>query len=253
MGKASRSKRERHDGEDDGDAPSSGGGSGGSSRPITAAAPRKEFPFFWATIAVIVVGGLVALVLTRPDASTNERTDAAKDVPVYADVEIDGDDLVTWSGSGTDTAVGDPVPTISGTSTKNKPLTLAAGDGTAYVYSVMAHWCPHCNAEVPRIVDWANDGNLPDGVEIVGVSTSADKGQPNFPPATWLAKENWTYPTIIDDELGTASDALGTSGFPNLVFVDVDGKVVERFSGEMPEDKFDAAVQKIAPKSDAKT
>lgn len=237
MGKASRNKHERND-----------GAAGGTSKPSVAAAPRKPFPFFGATIALIVIGGLVALIATRPDESTNKRADAAKDVPVYADVTVDGDDLVTWSGSGTDTAIGDPVPTISGTSIENKPLTLKAGDGTAYVYSVMAHWCPHCNVEVPRIVEWADKQGVPDGVKIVGVSTSADKGQPNFPPATWLAKESWAYPTIVDDELGTASDALGTSGFPNLVFVDVDGKVVERFSGEMPADKFEAAVKKITPK-----
>jgi hypothetical protein len=217
----------------------------------SAPAHRKPFPFFGALIVLIVVGGLVALVVTRPDESTSKRTDAARNVPVYADVSVDGADLPPWSGTGKDSTIGDPVPTISGTSMTNEPLTLTAGGGTAYVYSVMAHWCPHCNNEVPKIVDSVNDGNLPDGVKIVGISTSADKGQPNFPPATWLAKENWTFPTIIDDELGTASDSLGTTGFPNLVFVDADGNVAQRFSGEMPTDEFSAAVTKITPDTPA--
>jgi thiol-disulfide isomerase/thioredoxin len=243
MGKASRNKRERS-GKDNGER-------GNDRRPKIATAPRKDFPYFWVIIAVIILGGIVALVITRPDESTNQRTAAAKNVPVYADVTVDGTDLVPWSGTGSDSAIGDEVPTITGTSIENKPLTLTAGGGTAYVYSVMAHWCPHCNVEVPRIIEWANESGVPDGVKIVGISTSADKGQPNFPPATWLARENWAFPTIIDDELGTASSALGTTGFPNLVFVDADGKVASRFSGEMPADEFEKAVKQITPEASA--
>ncbi|MEO6867137.1 MAG: TlpA disulfide reductase family protein [Gaiellales bacterium] len=209
--------------------------------------PRKPFPFFWAAIGLIIVGGIAAMVITRPDDTTNKRTDAAQNIPVYADVTIDGDDLPTWGGSGEDSAIGDPVATISGTSMENEQLTLAPEKGTAYVYAVMAHWCPHCNNEVPKIVDFVNDKNLPDGVEIVGVSTSAQKGQPNFPPATWLAREKWEFPTIIDDEVGTAAAALGTSSFPNLVFVDADGKVAQRYNGEMPTDEFNDAIKKITP------
>lgn len=235
MGKASRNKRERKDPTSD------------LSKAAGGATPRKPFPVFWTVIGVIIIGGIVALIATKPDPETNKRQDAAKKVPVYADVEVDGTELPVWSGDGTDGAIGDAVPTLSGTSMADKPLTLTPGGGTALVYSVMAHWCPHCNVEVPRILEWVDEQGLPDGVEIVGVSTSADKGQANFPPAVWLAGENWKFPTLIDDELGTASKALGTSSFPNLVFVDADGKVVKRYAGEMPTDEFAAAIKEITP------
>lgn len=234
MGKASREKRERRD--------------EASTLPkIDVPAERRSLPVFWIVIALVVVAGIVALVVTQPDDSTKAREDAAKDIPAYADVKVDGAKLPEWDGQGTDDGIGEAVPTIAGTGMDGKPLTLRPGGGTPAVYITMAHWCPHCQAEIPRIIEWAGkDGNLPEGVDIHGISTSVDKSQNNYPPAAWLAREDWPFDTLIDDELGTAAEAMGVSGFPYMVFVDADGNVVKRFSGEMPIDDFESAVQEIA-------
>jgi thiol-disulfide isomerase/thioredoxin len=247
MGKASRTKRERRDGEGT-------GSDGGTTLPrIDVPAERRQLPIFWMVIGALVLVGIVVLVLTAPDDAAKEREAAAADAPVYADVEVSGDELPTWNGTGEDDGIGETVPTISGTNLDGDRTTIPSGDGTARAYVVMAHWCPHCQAEIPRIVEWSAENDLPAGVEIVGVSTSVDDGNPNFPPATWLAREDWQFETLADDELGTAAQALGVEGFPYMVFVDGDGKVVQRFSGEMPMDEFADAIDEIAPAEAAGT
>lgn len=234
MGKASRTKRERQERE--------------RVQATIEAAQRSEsrqLPVFWIVIALLVVAGLAAIVVTAPDDADRARDAKAADVPTYADVTVDGADLPTWSGEGDDDAVGRQVPSISGTDFEGMRTTWSNG-GVARAYVVVAHWCPHCQAEVPRIAEWAKSNDVPEGVEVVTVSTSADEAQPNFPPAAWLAEEGWEFPVLIDDEVGTAAQALGVEGFPFLVFVDRHGKVQQRFSGEMPIDEWDEAISDLA-------
>jgi thioredoxin-related protein len=73
----------------------------------------------------------------------------------------------------------------------------------------------------------------------------------NYPPQTWLEHEHWPTPVMADDDKQTAAQALGLTGFPYFVFVDAQGKVVSRSSGEMPIDQFRATVDKLAAGSGA--
>jgi thiol-disulfide isomerase/thioredoxin len=95
----------------------------------------------------------------------------------------------------------------------------------------VAHWCPHCQAEVPRIVALAKAGKVP--VPIVGVATGTDPSAPNYPPSAWLQREGWPYPVLVDTKTATAARAYGLPGYPFLVFVDAQGRVVRRLSGEV--------------------
>lgn len=230
MGKASRTKRERREGGDD------------EVRRLAKAAagrPKRQLPVFWIVLGLLIVGGLVAAVLTQPDDDESAAVEAVADVPTYAEVTVTGDSLPGFTGNdASDPAKGKPMPTLRGTRTDDMKGVFAGSDG-AQVIAVVAHWCPHCQAEVPRIRDWAaKEGNLPEDVEIRTVSTAASEGQPNFPPAAWLAREKWPFATMIDDEADSAAEALGTKGYPFLVFVNADGTVSSRYSGEMPIDEF---------------
>lgn len=231
MGKASRTKRERRE------------------HPVPEPTSRRPFPVFWALVVLIVVGGALTLVLTATNESERAADKAAEGVPTYADVRVDGAPLPTWTGADSDPAIGTRLPRISGVDFDGMKLPLAPDDGVARVYVVVAHWCPHCRDEVPRIVEWATSNSLPDNVEVVAISTAASESQPNFPPASWLAREDWPWDALIDDELGSAAAALGTEGYPFLVFASSDGIVRERYSGEMPIDAFDAAVRRLSTTS----
>ncbi len=106
----------------------------------------------------------------------------------------------------------------------------------------LAHWCPHCNAEVPRLNELRDEGRFPEGLNIVAVSTGVNPGRPNFPPSQWFDDMDWTYPVIVDGvdmerETFIAADAYGVDGFPFIMLLDGDGKVVARWSGEREPDE----------------
>ena len=110
----------------------------------------------------------------------------------------------------------------------------------------MAHWCPHCQREVPPLVDHLADDPLPAGIDLVTVATATDPSRPNYPPSAWLESAGWTAPTIADSPEGTAAMALGLPGYPYFVAVDSQGRVVARTSGEITTDQFDQLVRLAA-------
>ena len=118
-----------------------------------------------------------------------------------------------------------------------------ATDGPTMVV-VVAHWCPHCNDEVPRLVELGEQGRIPDGVDLVAVSTAVAPDRPNWPPADWLTDTMaWPFPAMFDGvdlerEAYVAAEAYGVTGFPFVVLVDGDGTVVDRWSGERDTDEI---------------
>ena len=84
---------------------------------------------------------------------------------------------------------------------------------------------------------------VPDGVAIMGVSTAVVEERGNYPPASWLQRERWTFPVLADDADAHAMEALGADGFPTFVAVDASGRVVARASGEIERDQFEALVK----------
>jgi thiol-disulfide isomerase/thioredoxin len=102
----------------------------------------------------------------------------------------------------------------------------------------VAHWCPHCQVEVPVVQQWVDDGGLPDGVDLVAVSTAIDSRRPNYPPGAWLEREGWTAPVLVDGN-DAGARAAGLSAYPFFVGVDADGEVVGRVSGELTADQLD--------------
>jgi thiol-disulfide isomerase/thioredoxin len=149
-------------------------------------------------------------------------------------VTVDGDGLATLQDGGIDEdeARGSTIPTITGTDLDGNALTIGP-DGRAKMIVVLAHWCPHCQAEVPVLVDWLAGGGLPDGMDLVGVATANSPNRPNYPAKDWLAREGWDAPTLLDDTDQNAAFALGTSAYPFMVVTDADGRVVARTSGEL--------------------
>ncbi len=156
-------------------------------------------------------------------------------------VEVIGDVLpvLTTQDFTADPAVGTAAPVLVGLGYDGKPVRIdAAADGPTMVVFV-AHWCSHCNAEIPVINSLRDDNRVPDDVNVVAVSTAVSPGQPNFPPSQWLDDKDWTYPAMadgvdMDNEMFIASNVFGVSGFPFVTLIDRNGIVVARWSGERP-------------------
>jgi thiol-disulfide isomerase/thioredoxin len=135
-----------------------------------------------------------------------------------------------------DPAVGMPAPQVRGTDFAGKQVAIA-NDGRPKVILFIAHWCPHCQREVPLIQAWVNAGGVPSGVDLISVATSIDPSRPNYPPDAWLAREGWTVP-VIADPTNSVAGAYGLPAFPYWVFVGSDGNVRARAVGELTTDNL---------------
>jgi len=210
----------------------------------TAALARKRGgATLWIVIgSVLFALFVVAAVLSR---SSSTQTTAKAELNETGAVSVTGDSLPALPAAGEDPAVNMSVADISGKSFDGTPVSVV-NDGVAKVLLVGAHWCPHCQVEIPIVQEWVDQNGMPANVELVTLSTAVDSAQPNYPPSEWLEREGWTSPVIADDTSGTASEALGTSGFPFFVFVNADGTVHSRFAGELPIDQFASTVAALS-------
>ncbi len=197
-------------------------------------------PIVWYVgLGLVIVLGIIAVVLARGAGDDVDPDVAGRQV---AAVEVTGDALPPHDpDAASDAAVGQTIPTLSGTSLDGEALTIGP-DGGAKVILFVAHWCPHCQKEVPRIVEHLRDTPMPDDVELLTVSTGVAAERGNYPPSEWLEDEAWTAPVLADSAEGAADRAYGLSGFPYFVVVDAEGRVVERVNGEISVETFDELV-----------
>jgi thiol-disulfide isomerase/thioredoxin len=188
---------------------------------------------------VVVVAALVTIVIT----STGP---AGPDEPAAQPVTVAGEHLPELIDPSADPAMGQPLPRFSGVGLDGQPLEIGPGDGPMAIV-VLAHWCPHCQAELPVLSDYIADGAMPAGVSVVGLSTAIDPVRPNYPPSAWFEREGWMQPTLIDDATNGALRALGITTFPGFVFVAADGTVAQRMTGEIGADGFAQILESLAP------
>jgi thiol-disulfide isomerase/thioredoxin len=186
----------------------------------------------WITIAVVVVVALAAIIATaaRHDDSSSATTTPAG-VEQVRPVEITGTPLVEMPSTGTDPAIGTKAPVIAGQSFDGTALTTQNSAPTLLIF--LAHWCPHCQREVPRLVQWHADGQVPPGLNVIGIATSTSSDLPNYPPSAWLEREKFPWPVIADSANSDAATAMGLPAFPYFLLLDADGNVLVRQTGEI--------------------
>ena len=196
-----------------------------------------------------IVGGVIAAVIAIAaivaiSASSKKDSAAVGSVQEFSEVTVTGDVLPAFdSAVKPDPAVGMLAPVLSGKGfTGNVVTTESTGTPTLVVF--LAHWCPHCQREVPLLVEWEKSGNMPTSIDIVAVATGTDSANPNFPPSEWLARENFpaTWPVMADSADKVGGDAFGLSGYPYFVLIGGDGKVLWRASGEVTMEELTATL-----------
>lgn len=156
-------------------------------------------------------------------------------------VEVIGDALPPMpTDGGPDSAFGMPAPILVGEDYSGDTVRADAVNGGPTMLVFLAHWCSHCNDEIPQINALRDAGAFPPGLRIIGVSTGFRPDLPNYPPGEWLEQKDWTYPVIADNlDLSdpaspryVAADAYGLTGFPMIALVGDDGTLAARWSGE---------------------
>jgi thiol-disulfide isomerase/thioredoxin len=150
---------------------------------------------------------------------------------------ISGDALPEYAGENDiNISVGLQAPSFSGPDQNSEIISLEK-NGKSKILLFLAHWCPHCQAEVPVVQEYIDTFGLPADVEVIGILTSIDRSRDNYPPHDWLVKEGWSETQIydLDREIGTA---YGLNAFPYWVTLDKDLKVVNRVTGELTPDQI---------------
>lgn len=189
-----------------------------------------------------LVGGLVVLLLVLAVVLGTEDVNSEFGNP---QIEGAGLPLMPQQSSIDETANGLAIPNVTGQNFAGDTVTIDRGDGRAKAIVLLAHWCSHCQAEVPRVQEYLNQTGGVDGVDMYSVTTSMNSAQGNYPPSDWLDREGWTVPVIRDDKNNSVHAAYGSGGFPYWVFVNSDGTVALRTSGELAVEQLDGILRSL--------
>jgi thiol-disulfide isomerase/thioredoxin len=214
-----------------------------------------SFKWLWIGLGVVVlvVAGIVVFASSGDDSKASQSTDntSLSNLPDSQPVTVTGDPLDKYldgTAPADDSAFGVSAPVLSGLDFQGDPVVIdPAKEGQAYMVVFLAHWCPHCNAEIPRLLDWKKTGGVPDNLKIVGVATAVSPTAAYYPPAQWFSVKGWSWPVMVDQSqgaqvAGVAATAYGASGWPYFVIVGADGKVKARYSGEIEIDALQQLV-----------
>lgn len=188
------------------------------------------------TFLVILV---VVFALSIGSGGESERT-------TYPNAVVQGAALAPFDGDlfgQGDTAIGSPAPIIEGKDLDGNPVEIKP-NGEPTIVVLLAHWCPHCQAEVPRIVDWLEGFEAGTEPRVVGIATGIDRIRPNYPPEAWLEREGWPA-EVMYDGAEVAPSAFGSTGYPFFAVLDGEGKVVRRMSGEIDISTLDTILAEI--------
>jgi cytochrome c biogenesis protein CcmG, thiol:disulfide interchange protein DsbE len=180
-------------------------------------------------VAVLAFVGVVAVL------SAGEGADLPGLEEVAGRVTVSGTPVaVPYPEEGPDPAVGQPSPVVTAFDYGDREVVIGA-PGQAQVVVFLAHWCPVCAQELPTLRDIVEAGGVPEGVDLVFVTTGLDPGRPNWPPARWLADAGLGGVTTVRDDVGDPlMRAFGLRAYPAWAVIDAEGVVQARRQGLLP-------------------
>ena len=138
--------------------------------------------------------------------------------------------------------------TAPGASTPLPDLQLRFHDGATrplhdarpQVINLWASWCPPCRREMPALVAAAQ---AHPGVRFV----FANQGEDAATIADFLREHPIPPERLAHDPDASLSSALGVRGYPTTLFVDAEGRIVERRVGELSRASLSARLRELAP------
>lgn len=194
--------------------------------------PAKKNWAFPAVVAAVVVIGVVFVVV----AALNKDPAPQSDVALAGGGPGDAAPVAAVEGTA---AQGQPAPALSGVDMySGREVSLQDMKGKPTLVTVWAHWCPHCQKELPIIQQLSTEQAANFNFLTLTTAAGQQPAQTQYAtPATLMQTQGITIPTLRDDGM-KAMNALGAEGFPTLLMVDADGVVVGKASGEMPKDQL---------------
>lgn len=184
-------------------------------------------------------------------AEADAADEAAPEVPTTAPIAaaaailetsksftVTGEALPPLEDPNSDAAVGTAAPVVVGATFDGTEISIGGPTDGPTMLVFLAHWCPHCNDEIPEILELRDRGDLPDNLNIIGISTAVQDDRDNFPPSSWIVEKGWTWPVLADTADSEAIQLYGGMTFPFLVMLNADGTVNTRKGGSESADQI---------------
>jgi len=217
---------------------------------------NRTFVIVAGVVVLIIAAALIAVLATGGSDDSGDSSasgDAGAEIEQTRPVEVTGEALAPFEDPAADPAVGQASPVVNGQGFDGTAMTIGGAGDKPTLLVFLAHWCPHCNREVPEVIKLNDAGGIPADLDVVGISTAVASDRPNYPPSEWIVDKGWPFPTMADSENSEALTAFGGTGFPFLVMVDSDGTVLARQSGESTADELGAWIDATLATSSATT
>lgn len=213
---------------------------------------QKKSAAFPIIVGVIILVMVLVVGLTIMSGNSKEKAKSKQEFSETVSVvassvnsKLGPDTLSAFSDQGSDPDVGKIVPSITGQDFAGKDVSITPGE-KPYVIAFIAHWCPHCQKEVPKLVGMYHDKEIPEGVDVYAVATGTTDTRDNYPPSKWLLSEQWPWPVVADTEDAKIAQAFGLAGYPYMIYVNADGTLYKRTSGEQDVSAIQANMKAIA-------
>ncbi len=134
--------------------------------------------------------------------------------------------MAAWLGERTRPDLGSlavvPMTTLVG-----EAATTEAWMGEPLVLNIWATWCPPCRVEMPAL-DRLSGMLAPDGIRVAALSVDEDANLVR----EFVLKYELGLPIAIAESVDEAMKALGVMALPLTLYVDADGRIVDRYLGE---------------------
>ena len=217
---------------------------------------NRTFVIVAGVVVLIIAAALIAVLATGGSDDSGDSSasgDSGAEIEQTRPVEVTGEALAPFEDPAADPAVGQASPVVNGQGFDGTAMTIGGAGDKPTLLVFLAHWCPHCNREVPEVIKLNDAGGIPADLDVIGISTAVASDRPNYPPSEWIVDKGWPFPTMADSENSEALTAFGGTGFPFLVIVDSDGTVLARQSGESTADELGAWIDATLATSSATT
>jgi thiol-disulfide isomerase/thioredoxin len=119
---------------------------------------------------------------------------------------------------------------------EGQDFSLQDFEGRPVVMNFWASWCPFCVAEMPGFEKVHR--SVGDEVAFLGIDPCESCQGGSREAAERLARETGVTYRLAEDPNGSVFVAFGGSSMPTTVFIDADGRVVERVGGMLSESQL---------------
>lgn len=114
-------------------------------------------------------------------------------------------------------------------------------ENKAVLLNFFATWCPPCKAEIPHLNNLKE--KYKDQFEVIAVLVEQDK--PKALIEEFIKEHSVTYPITNSKENFKLVDAVGgVPSIPTMFLFNIEGKIINKYVGMVPEEMLDSEIQK---------